>query len=110
MILSLLDFGDDAAPLWVLSVLDRVLLVLDELVLPEAAELVGLDTDGVVGRMPDDSLHRDVCEVEPRSVVESEHRPGSGGSSLLNVTRNVELPSAKNYHSSQTRLTLERET
>ena len=90
-----LNLGNHATPLWVLSVLDSVLFVLHKLVLPKAAELVSLDIDGMVGRMPDDSLNGDVGKVVPRGIVESQHGPRSGGGTLLNITRDVKLESVK---------------
>lgn len=76
--------------------LNGVLLVLDELVLPVAAELVSLDINRVVRRVPDKPLNGNVRKVEPRGVVESQHRPRGGGGTLLDVTRDIKLTLALN--------------
>jgi hypothetical protein len=72
-------------------VLNGVLLVLDELVLPEATKLVSLDVNSVVGRVPDDPLDSDVGEIVPRGIVQSQHGPGGGRGTLLDVTGDVKL-------------------
>lgn len=91
---SSLSLGDLVAPCGVLSVLERELLVQNQLVLPEAAELVRLDVDRVVGLALRHSLHRNVRKGVSRDVVESEHRPGGGRRTLLDVTEDVKLSSA----------------
>lgn len=70
---SSLSLGDLVAPCGVLSVLERELLVQNQLVLPEAAELVRLDVDRVVGLALRHPLHRNVREGVSRDVVETEH-------------------------------------
>ena len=91
--------------------LDRVLLVQHELVLPVTAQLVRLDADGVVGLITSDSLDRNIRQSVSRNVVQAKHTPGSSSGALLDVSENVELESVSRQDSIGARqLTLDRET
>jgi hypothetical protein len=86
-----LELRDLATPLWVLPVLDSVLLVLSQLVGPEARHFVRRDADLVVGLCVGDSGESDGSDGESRGVVESQHGPRGGGRSFLDITEDVEL-------------------
>lgn len=74
--------------------LNRVLLVHPQLVLPVATKLVRLDPDSVVGLRRCDPLNRQIGQGEARRVVEAKHRPRGSGGTLLDIAEDVEPGSA----------------
>lgn len=73
--------------------LNRVLLVQPQLVLPEAPKLMRFDPDRMVRLRRGHSLHRQIRKGKSGRVVEAKHRPGSCSSSLFNVPKHIEARS-----------------
>ena len=86
-----LELGDLATPLWVLSVLNRVLFVFTQLMSPEARQFVRFDRDWVVGLVVRHSRDRNRSNGESGRVVETQHRPWGRSCSFLDITENVKL-------------------
>ena len=65
--------------------------MLDQLVLPPAAELVRLDADRVRWVRTGDALYGEIGEGEAGDVVEAEHGPRSSGGAFFDIPEDVKL-------------------
>jgi len=70
---------------------NSVFLMFNQLMFPETGEFVRNNTDFMVWLSVGNPRQGDRSDGESRSVVESEHRPGSCGCSFFNITKDIEL-------------------
>jgi hypothetical protein len=74
------------APLRVVPILDDILRMFDELVLPASLEDVRLGCDFTLRVLSGHVRDGEGGNVEPGSLVHAEHRPGRCGGAFLDVT------------------------